>query len=71
VNDFLEPDTKYQITGEAKVHFLSYQIEQGLTLRPGDFLAAGTASGVGYAMEPPNFLKPGDKVTCELEGTGQ
>ncbi len=53
------------------MRFLSYQIEQGLTLEPGDFLTAGTASGVGYAMESPIFLKPGDKVTCEIEGSGQ
>lgn len=53
------------------MRFLSYQIEQGLTLEPGDLLATGTALGAGYAMESPIFLKPGDKVTCEIEGTGQ
>ena len=43
----------------------------GLTLEPGDILATGTPGGVGYAMETPNFLKPGDKITCEIEGIGQ
>jgi len=42
-----------------------------LTLEPGVILTTGTASGVGYAMEPPNFLKPGDKITFEVEGIGQ
>jgi 2-keto-4-pentenoate hydratase/2-oxohepta-3-ene-1,7-dioic acid hydratase in catechol pathway len=42
-----------------------------LTLEPGDILATGTPSGVGYAMDPPHFLKPGDKITCEIEGIGQ
>jgi 2-keto-4-pentenoate hydratase/2-oxohepta-3-ene-1,7-dioic acid hydratase in catechol pathway len=46
-------------------------LSEGLTLEPGDILASGTPSGVGYAMEPPNFLKDGDKVTCDIEGIGQ
>jgi len=46
-------------------------LSAGLTLEPGDILATGTPSGVGYAMDPPNFLKPGDKITCEIEGIGQ
>jgi 2-keto-4-pentenoate hydratase/2-oxohepta-3-ene-1,7-dioic acid hydratase in catechol pathway len=46
-------------------------LSEGLTLEPGDLLASGTPSGVGYAMDPPNFLKHGDTVTCEIEGIGQ
>jgi 2-keto-4-pentenoate hydratase/2-oxohepta-3-ene-1,7-dioic acid hydratase in catechol pathway len=46
-------------------------LSAGLTLEPGDILATGTPSGVGYAMEPPNFLKDGDKITCDIEGIGQ
>jgi 2-keto-4-pentenoate hydratase/2-oxohepta-3-ene-1,7-dioic acid hydratase in catechol pathway len=46
-------------------------LSEALTLEPGDILTSGTPSGVGYAMEPPNFLKPGDKVTCEIEEIGQ
>lgn len=45
-------------------------LSQGLTLEPGDLLASGTPSGVGYAMDPPNYLSDGDKVTCEIEGIG-
>lgn len=45
-------------------------LSEGLTLEPGDVLATGTPSGVGYAMDPPNFLKDGDTVTCEIEGIG-
>jgi 2-keto-4-pentenoate hydratase/2-oxohepta-3-ene-1,7-dioic acid hydratase in catechol pathway len=45
-------------------------LSAGITLEPGDILATGTPSGVGYAMEPPNFLKHGDEVTCEIEGVG-
>ena len=46
-------------------------LSEGLTLEPGDILATGTPSGVGYAMDPPSYLKDGDKVTCEIEGIGQ
>nr|MBX2882240.1 fumarylacetoacetate hydrolase family protein [Granulosicoccus sp.] len=37
---------------------------------PGDIIATGTPSGVGYAMEPPQFLKHGDVVTCNIEQIG-
>jgi 2-keto-4-pentenoate hydratase/2-oxohepta-3-ene-1,7-dioic acid hydratase in catechol pathway len=46
-------------------------LSEGLTLEPGDLLATGTPSGVGYAMRGPQFLKDGDVVTCEIEGIGQ
>ncbi len=40
------------------IEFLS----AGLTLEPGDIIATGTPSGVGYAMDPPVGLKDGDVV---------
>ena len=46
-------------------------LSEGLTLEPGDILATGTPSGVGYAMTPPRFLTDGDRVTCEIDGIGQ
>lgn len=46
-------------------------LSAGLTLEPGDIVATGTPSGVGYAMEPPQFLRDGDDVTCEIEGIGR
>ena len=46
-------------------------LSEGLTLEPGDILATGTPSGVGYAMEPPRWLGDGDTVTCEIEGIGR
>jgi 2-keto-4-pentenoate hydratase/2-oxohepta-3-ene-1,7-dioic acid hydratase in catechol pathway len=45
-------------------------LSQGMTLEPGDVIATGTPSGVGYAMEPPRFLADGDRVTCTIEGIG-
>lgn len=46
-------------------------LSAGLTLEPGDILATGTPSGVGYAMTPPQFLKDGDVVVCEIDGIGR
>jgi 2-keto-4-pentenoate hydratase/2-oxohepta-3-ene-1,7-dioic acid hydratase in catechol pathway len=46
------------------------ELSQGLTLEAGDIIATGTPSGVGYAMDPPNLLKTGDVVTCQIEGIG-
>jgi 2-keto-4-pentenoate hydratase/2-oxohepta-3-ene-1,7-dioic acid hydratase in catechol pathway len=43
----------------------------GLTLLPGDIIATGTPSGVGFARTPPEYLGPGDVVECEVEGIGR
>jgi 2-keto-4-pentenoate hydratase/2-oxohepta-3-ene-1,7-dioic acid hydratase in catechol pathway len=40
------------------------------TLEPGDVVATGTPGGVGNAMQPPQFLKPGDTVRIEIDGIG-
>jgi 2-keto-4-pentenoate hydratase/2-oxohepta-3-ene-1,7-dioic acid hydratase in catechol pathway len=45
-------------------------LSAGMTLEPGDIIATGTPSGVGYAMEPPCFLKAGDRVVCTVGGIG-
>jgi 2-keto-4-pentenoate hydratase/2-oxohepta-3-ene-1,7-dioic acid hydratase in catechol pathway len=36
----------------------------------GDLIATGTPPGVGTARTPPEYLKPGDVVECEIEGIG-
>jgi 2-keto-4-pentenoate hydratase/2-oxohepta-3-ene-1,7-dioic acid hydratase in catechol pathway len=45
-------------------------LSRGMTLEPGDVIATGTPEGVGYAMDPPRFLKAGDVVEAEIEGIG-
>jgi 2-keto-4-pentenoate hydratase/2-oxohepta-3-ene-1,7-dioic acid hydratase in catechol pathway len=42
----------------------------GMTLQPGDIIATGTPSGVGFARKPPEFLKDGDIVETEIDGIG-
>jgi 2-keto-4-pentenoate hydratase/2-oxohepta-3-ene-1,7-dioic acid hydratase in catechol pathway len=45
-------------------------LSTAFTLEPGDLLATGTPEGVGMAMDPPQFLAPGDVVRCEVDGIG-
>ncbi|MGH9105691.1 MAG: fumarylacetoacetate hydrolase family protein [Acidimicrobiales bacterium] len=40
------------------------------TLRPGDVIATGTPGGVGFARNPPVWLKAGDVVEVSIEGVG-
>ena len=42
----------------------------GMTLEPGDLLMTGTPSGVGFARQPPEYLRPGDVVEAEIDGIG-
>ncbi|MEP1197953.1 fumarylacetoacetate hydrolase family protein [Tateyamaria sp.] len=46
-------------------------LSQGMTLEPGDIIATGTPSGVGYAMDPPRFLTDGDTVVCTISEIGE
>jgi acylpyruvate hydrolase len=45
-------------------------LSEGMTLEPGDVIATGTPSGVGYARTPPVFMKPGDVCEIEIDGIG-
>jgi acylpyruvate hydrolase len=50
----------------AIVAFLS----ETCTLEPGDLILTGTPSGVGQALDPPQFLQSGDVVRIEIEALG-
>ncbi len=60
-------NTRYQIFDIRRTISI---LSQGMTLRAGDIIATGTPSGVGFARKPPEFLKPGDVVECEVEEIG-
>jgi 2-keto-4-pentenoate hydratase/2-oxohepta-3-ene-1,7-dioic acid hydratase in catechol pathway len=40
-------------------------------LRPGDVLITGTPAGVGAKMDPPRFLRPGDRIRMAITGLGE
>ncbi len=46
-------------------------LSTAFTLEPGDVILTGTPSGVGFAMRPPQLLKPGDRVRMRIENIGQ
>jgi 2-keto-4-pentenoate hydratase/2-oxohepta-3-ene-1,7-dioic acid hydratase in catechol pathway len=45
-------------------------LSETITLEPGDVIATGTPPGVGFARNPPVFLKAGDVMEVEIEGLG-
>ena len=50
----------------ALISFLS----EGTTLLSGTVILTGTPQGVGFARNPPVFLKKGDRVAIEIERIG-
>ncbi|WP_053217890.1 fumarylacetoacetate hydrolase family protein [Virgibacillus senegalensis] len=53
------------------VPYLVSFVSDLMTLEPGDIILTGTPHGVGFAMDPPQFLKAGDRVTMEIEKIGR
>ena len=45
-------------------------LSQILELQPGDVIATGTPSGVGFARDPQRWLVPGDTVEVDISGIG-
>ncbi|MCD6186463.1 MAG: fumarylacetoacetate hydrolase family protein [Deltaproteobacteria bacterium] len=45
-------------------------LSEETTLLPGTLILTGTPSGVGFARNPPVYLKPGDKVEITIKGIG-
>jgi 2-keto-4-pentenoate hydratase/2-oxohepta-3-ene-1,7-dioic acid hydratase in catechol pathway len=62
-----ESNTKFMIFSIPEI---IAHISHGMTILPGDIIATGTPSGVGFARQPPEFLQPGDIVECEIQGVG-
>jgi 2-keto-4-pentenoate hydratase/2-oxohepta-3-ene-1,7-dioic acid hydratase in catechol pathway len=46
-------------------------LSSSFTLEPGDVIASGTPSGVGFARKPPVYLRDGDVVLAGVDGIGQ
>lgn len=45
-------------------------LSEAITLAPGDIIVTGTPAGVGFARNPPLWMKPGDICEVEVEGIG-
>ena len=46
------------------------KLSECMTLEVGDVIVTGTPAGVGYARNPPVFMKDGDVCEIEIEGIG-
>ena len=46
-------------------------LSECLTLEPGDVVVMGTPAGVGFARNPPVFMKHGDRVEVDIESVGR
>ncbi|MDB5952043.1 MAG: 2-keto-4-pentenoate hydratase [Massilia sp.] len=53
-----------------KIPRIIAELSRGLTLEPGDIIATGTPSGVGFARKPPEFLKAVEVMETEITGVG-
>jgi 2-keto-4-pentenoate hydratase/2-oxohepta-3-ene-1,7-dioic acid hydratase in catechol pathway len=69
LNDALmqSSNTKHMIF---KIPTLLSYLTMDMTVEPGDIIATGTPSGVGYSRKPPIYLKPGDVMTVTVERVG-
>lgn len=62
-----DANTKDMAFGVARTIAL---LSESLTLQPGDVIVMGTPGGVGYARNPPVWMKPGDTIEVEIDGIG-
>ncbi len=53
-----------------KIPDLIAHLSAAFTLEPGDLIFTGTPAGVAFAMDPPDYLKVGDKVRLEIDRIG-
>ncbi len=81
IADYRQMELRTRLNGEQVQHgkldqlafdipYLIAYVSQALPWRPGDIIATGTPSGIGFKRTPPLFLKPGDSVTVEITGIG-
>jgi 2-keto-4-pentenoate hydratase/2-oxohepta-3-ene-1,7-dioic acid hydratase in catechol pathway len=81
IDDPQQLDVSLRVNGETKQHAstsvmifpiarIIAELSKGTTLEPGDVIATGTPEGVGFARNPPEFLKDGDVVEVDVSKVG-
>ncbi len=81
VDDYREMEIKGVLNGEVMqegklselafdIPYLISYVSKALDWKPGDILATGTPSGVGFKRKPPVFLKPGDTFEVVISQVG-
>jgi 2-keto-4-pentenoate hydratase/2-oxohepta-3-ene-1,7-dioic acid hydratase in catechol pathway len=51
--------------------YIIHHLSQFMVLEPGDLINTGTPFGAGKDLSPPQFLRPGDIITCGADGLGR
>jgi len=72
----LEIDGKRMQTGNTSkmifnMNFILSYLSNFMSLHPGDIVTTGTPPGVGMAMNPKQFLRPGNKLNLKIESLGE
>jgi 2-keto-4-pentenoate hydratase/2-oxohepta-3-ene-1,7-dioic acid hydratase in catechol pathway len=74
----LRTEVNGQVVQEARTSEMIFSIAETIsflsglmTLEPGDIVATGTPSGVGFKRDPQVLLRPGDMVEVEIGGLGR
>jgi len=73
IQTWVDGDLRQDARTSALIHSCEELIEHlstAFTLLPGTIIATGTPAGVGFKMDPPGLLKPGQRVRVEIEGIG-
>ena len=81
VGDFNELDIWLELNGKRvqqgntrtmvfEVPFLVHYVSQFMSLQPGDIISTGTPPGVGFGMNPPQYLKEGDVMRLGIDNLG-
>lgn len=53
------------------VNHLVWYVSQFMVLEPGDVINTGTPAGVGLGLDPPRYLKAGDRMRLGIDGLGE
>lgn len=69
VNDELKQDGSTSNLLFDIPHLISY-LSRFMTLLPGDVISTGTPAGVGLGFNPPQYLRPGDRIELGIDGLG-
>ena len=74
IKSFVNGELRQKSSTDMMIHPIDEvisELSRYITLMPGTIIATGTPEGVGMGMNPPQFLKKGDVVTCEIEKIGK
>lgn len=73
IRTFVNGEKRQESNTSHLIYDCAAQVEhlsQAMTLEPGDVIFTGTPAGVGAVMDPPQFLKAGDRVRVEIDSIG-